>query len=150
MVMTLGVVIATSSFYTGELGGYFIAFVCFVIGGFFATAHTGIELSTSGNSVKHYTRVLGYKKGSFRSYDDYPFVYVSEKSKGSGLDQYKVYETYLLSKSQKGRVLVGVHSEANSAEEWKAKVAALFNVEPVKKRLPGSQKNGHKHPTKIM
>jgi hypothetical protein len=140
LVILVGLVIAISATTATTL----IASLFILIGGFFGTASTGILLDPNTKSIKHYTSVLGYKKGDFKKLDDYPFITILKKNKGSAGKQRIVFEVYMLSKTHRGKTLVHINASAKAANEAMNKIAKAFNLEITKYNEPMGVKNGHR------
>ncbi len=139
LLMLVGVVIAISA----TVATTIMAVLFILVGGFFSTASTGIILDSKTKSIKHYTSILGYKKGNYRTLDDYPFITTLQKNKGSAGKERIVFEVYMLSKSHRGKTLVHINISAQAANEGMKQIADAFNLEITKYNEPGGVKNGH-------
>ena len=140
LVMLIGVVIAISATVTASI----MALLFILIGGFFGTASTGILLDPNTKSIKHYTSIFGYKKGNYRKLDDYPFIAILQKNKGSAGKQRLVFEVYMLSKSHRGKTLVHISASAKDANRAMNTIAEAFDLEVTKYNEPMGVKNGHR------
>lgn len=140
LLILIGVVIATSATVSTTV----VAVLFILVGGFFSSTSTGILLDPKTKSIKHYTSILGYKKGSYRKLDDYPYITTLKKNKGSAGKQRIVFEVYMLSKSHRGKTLVHINTSAKAAEVVMNKIAKAFELEVTKYSEPMGVKNGHR------
>lgn len=140
LVIAIGLVIGTSATPLAIA----LAILFLLVGGVFATASTGIILNTKNKTIKHYTSILGLKRGNERPLDDAPFICIIQKNKGSGSNQRTIFEVYLLSKSHRGKMLVHISSSQNSAKAAMQNIAKALNVEIVEYSPPMAVKNGQR------
>lgn len=140
LLIIIGIVIAVSATVSTAV----VAALFIFVGGFFNSTSTGILLDSKTKSIKHYTSILGYKKGNYRSLDDYPYITTFQKDKGRAGKQRLVFEVYMLSKSHRGKTLVHVNTSAKAAEAAMNKIAKAFDLQITEYSQPMGVKNGHR------
>mgnify|MGYP000344931480 CR=1 FL=1 len=146
LVIAVGGVIAISA----TLGTAIISVLFVLVGGFFATASTGILLDPNTKMIKHYTSVFGFKKGKFKKLDDYPFITTLQKNKGTANKKRIVFEVYMLSRSHRGKTLVHINASAKAANTAMKNIAQAFNLKITKYNEPMGVKSGQRIKTEVV
>ena len=119
----------------GVTGGWGIAFAVLLVGvgGFFSFTKSGVLIDAEDKSVKQYTQIMGFKKGDFKEASNYPFICIIEKKMPGSRNQKdsKKHEIYLLSKSHRRKVLLGMYKDEAKANQEVRKLASVFSSEVV-------------------
>ena len=139
LILVGSVIVISATVATTVMAVFFI-----LVGGFFSSTSTGILLDPKTKTIKHYTSILGYKKGRYRKLDDYPYITTLQKDKGSAGKQRIVFEVYMLSNSHRGKTLVHINTSWKAAEAAMNKIAKAFDLEITKYNEPMGVKNGHR------
>lgn len=116
---------------------FIIGPVLLLMGLFMAGTTEGTQLDVEGKRVRSFLAVLGIKKGTWESLDQYPFLSVLRKNKGQtqGIPNttaadvtfhFVQYEICLLSESHRKRLLVKIHDKKEAAQADAATLSALL------------------------
>ncbi len=112
------------------LGGVYISF-----------STTGVSLDVSKKQLKEYTRLFGYKWGSWKSYEDYPFIAVLKRMESSTVysraqvamtDKFTFYDVNLMNKSHRKKVILSRQKEVAKAEEMAKELCEELGLEYTK------------------
>ena len=74
MFLLIGLYFFINSVYMGFIPFALVALVMFLLGLFIAITPHGIILDIENKKYKNYTSIFGYKQGSWKSYQAYPFI----------------------------------------------------------------------------
>jgi len=72
--LLIGLYFLINSIMIGLISFSLVALVIFLLGYFIAITPHGIILDIENKKYKNYTSIFGYKQGTWKSYQDYPFI----------------------------------------------------------------------------
>jgi hypothetical protein len=105
--------------------GILVGAVLLFVGLYFSFTNTGILIDLSNKSVRHYTSYYGYRKGSWREYPTYSHICIIRKEAkrkkffeepAPESESPYQFEVYLVSRSFRGKVLLEICQDRETAE----------------------------------
>ena len=149
IIMFMGLAITLTGIW-GILAGTLLFFA----GGYFGFTATGISIDTDNKAVRQYTSYFGIKYGRWNEYPTYPYLCIIRKDRkrnrflaesNEEADKPYQYEVILLSRSHRGKVLLQIVYDRETAERVANRLAGEMNCEVVTYEPPGRAKTRKKH-----
>jgi surface polysaccharide O-acyltransferase-like enzyme len=122
----------------------FGGFLPLLIGIFMTSTTNGVLLDTENKTFKNYTNIFGYKQGSWRSIDPYPYIILlrhhistyahSKSNRTAQTSSHLYYDIYLIDASKRHKIHIQRTKDQEIAEESIRDLGDLLDVEIIESK----------------